>query len=349
MNEELKNGQNPLIPGRKVISLKFTFSKFQVLFVTYALFIICLFVFRTNFLAGSVFYFFHWLWLAIMAAFALLLLKKNHPVLLKSLGIGLLAYMLIDMGSSRLSRYSAVMPEQGTEIKLMTYNLLFSNKNHSKSLRKIKKANPDILFLQEFTYGWQSDMDSAFGERYPYKYLIPDNGTSGLAIYSVYPLSHKKIFYDGSRFPVGLLAKANVGEKKILLANAHLFSPAPAIENPNKFYSLYGKNYQQRVSQYNKLNKLILEEEKGTSAQILAGDLNTMHSEPLYHNILKDWEDQFVETGSGLGKTFPRNRFIPAFVTLDYIFLKGKAKSTNYEIVKGGSSDHLAQMANIIL
>lgn len=349
LNEELKNGQNPYLSGQNALSENFTLSKFQKLFVVYTLFIIGLYVFRSNFLIGSVFYFFQWLWLLISVVFSFLILKKNHPLIFKVIGVGILACMLLDIGVSQLLRYSAIMPEEGKEIKLMTYNLLFSNKNHSKSLNKIKNANPDILLLQEFTYGWQSDIDSAFGEKYTYKYLIPDNGTSGLAIYSTYPLSNKKIFYDGSRFPVGLLAHVKIGEKKILLANAHFFSPAPAFENPKKFYRLYSKNYHQRVGQYNNLNKLITKEAKGTSAQIFAGDLNTMHSEPLYHDILKDWEDQFRETGTGLGKTFPRNRFIPAFVTLDYIFTKGRAKSTRYKIVEGGSSDHLAQFAKIIL
>ena len=76
--------------------------------------------------------------------------------------------------------------------------------------------------------------------------------------------------------------------------------------------------------------------------QMLIGDFNTPHYEPLYRDISYNWTDFYVESGSGFGLNFPNTTSAPPILRLDYAFGKGPFSITQAKVVEGGTSDHKA-------
>jgi hypothetical protein len=76
-----------------------------------------------------------------------------------------------------------------------------------------------------------------------------------------------------------------VQNKTVQLANVHLASPALAIENKDRFFSLYHQNYKQRKSQLEKINNDLLANSDKFDCQLLVGDLNKIEYEPIFKNL----------------------------------------------------------------
>lgn len=226
------------------------------------------------------------------------------------------------------------------EITLLTYNLYFKNRNPLKSIKEIEKANPDILVVQELTPKWKAILDDKL-IRLKYQSTKSLKGTHGLGIYSKYPLKKTTFINNSNRLPIAQRTIIKIGKEEIELCNIHLSSPAIAVENPDKFWYYYSKNYKNREKQFEKISTA-LNLNKKIKKQILIGDLNTMNYEPLYNQIRKDWIDLFAKEGKGVRYNFPNSsRFPFPFLTLDYIFIKGNIKGIESKVLKGGSSDHL--------
>jgi len=269
--------------------------------------------------------------------------KKNNVIKYSSLLIGLL--FLLEIGFSVYSNSNIKSNDLDKEITVMSYNLFFKNKHQDHSISIIKKANPDILIVQELTPNWASQIEKSLGESYKYKLTKSFTGTHGIGIYSKYKISEQAFLENSANKPYAQIVTLNVDGKSIQLINTHLASPAIAIENRDKFFSLFMANYQIRKEQIIKINELA--ENQNYDCQLLVGDLNTLHSEPIFKRLRLKW----VNSNNGLFRwmkfNFPHTSKIIPIVTLDYILGRGKLKFIESKVIEGGSSDHLAIMAKL--
>ena len=228
--------------------------------------------------------------------------------------------------------------ESVTEIKIMTYNLLFKNPDPAKSAALIKETDPDILFVQELTPQWSTLIDQVVGERYPYKIAQPLNGYHGIAIYSKYEIDNQVLLNTQSGKPFAICGDLRLGNHTIQLINVHLSSPGGAVEHPRQFIPLYAENYAIRTGQIKELNRLT--DDTAYTAQILAGDLNTLQCEPIYKQLRLHW----VDTGERVFRwsrfNFPNSSRLMPIMTLDYIMGRGSLRLQDSEVIREGSSDH---------
>lgn len=74
-------------------------------------------------------------------------------------------------------------------LRVMTVNLLWVNRNTAPIIDEILAENPDLLLLQEYTPIWHLAMQNALTETYPYYFGHPTEEAFGTAIYSKHPLS----------------------------------------------------------------------------------------------------------------------------------------------------------------
>jgi len=139
--------------------------------------------------------------------------------------------------------------------------------------------------------------------------------------------------------------KLTLKDKSIQLINTHLASPAIAVENKDRFLSLFKANYQIRKDQIIHLIKLAENEEY--DCQLLVGDLNTLHSEPIFKRLKLKWVNSNYGLLRWMKFNFPHSSKIFPIVTLDYILGRGKLKFIESKVIDGGSSDHLAIMTKV--
>lgn len=322
---------------------------FNVFLISIILITITILIGRNHFLLGSILNFSRILLIIIFTILITFTIKKKIKIICGILLILLtLDFLIVNINYER-GRYLDYLQSTefiNNEITLLTYNLYFKNRNPLASIKEIKKVNPDLLIVQELTPKWKEIIKSNLTE-YKHKSIKPLRGTHGLGIYSKYPIKDVKFINNSKGLPIAQIAVIQIKKDQIELCNVHLVSPAIAVENPDRFWEHYSINYQNRKKQFRKLNKY-LSSNKGIKKQILIGDLNTIHYEPLYNEIRNDWIDLFTEQGKGSRYSFPNSSKYPfPFLTLDYIFIKGEVSGIKSKVVKGGSSDHLGVMGII--
>lgn len=239
-----------------------------------------------------------------------------------------------------LSKKSLNTIKGDNEITVLSYNLLFNNRRKGQAMKLIKEANTDVVMVQEMTDEWHSKLLAVLTSKYPYRYLYPNRGVRGLGVFSKFPLVKKSYVFNDSRKPLAQIVNLNLNGTAITLANVHFASPAVALEDPDNFLSLYLVNYETRELQWSRLMNEI--RDNGAPNVVIAGDFNTMPIEPLYQKITSDFvdaDDDFLWLRSS---TFPNVADKEAFLPLDYFFLKGNLSVHDFEVIPGGSSDHLA-------
>lgn len=279
----------------------------------------------------------------ILIAFGFRFYKKHKVIKYASLLIGLI--FIFEIGFSLYSNTNVESSDLDKEITIMSYNLFFKNKHQAHSIAVIKKANPDVLIVQELTPSWDAYIEKSLVAVYKYKMTKALLGTHGIGIYSKYKLSDQSILNNTSEKPYAQIATLTVGEKSIQLINTHLASPAIAVENNQKFASLYSENYQLRKSQIIKINEIA--ENQKHDCKLLVGDLNTLYSEPIFKRLRLKWVNSYNGLQRWTKFNFPHSSKTIPILTLDYILGKGKLKFIESKVIEGGSSDHLAIMAKI--
>lgn len=230
----------------------------------------------------------------------------------------------------------------------MTYNLFFKNRRPDLSIRFIKKQDPDILAVQELTPAWKGFLSDAFAKKYPYHYTKASSGTNGIGLYSKYPIKENQFTYNRQHRLLAQFAKISIAGRELLLANVHLSSPAIAVENPDRFFSLYGDNYASRKEEFLMINQWLGHQK--TPSKLLLGDFNTMTIEPLFRGIRSEWNNLYQEVGEGFGFNFPNSYpWNQPLLTLDYILYQGNIKPIEAKVIKKGKSDHFAIIGTLSL
>lgn len=298
---------------------------------------------RNHLFIGSFLSFARWL-LLVSGLWFLYRIRKNQGGLktLKTLLIIAITGLFVEFSWVSFSEYRGEDISTGKELSLMTYNLYFKNNYKKNSIDRILEENADILVLQEITLSWNTTLGKSLGNRYPYRKVIALNGTHGTGIYSKYPIGSHKRLNNSSNLPIAQIITVKVGKQKIRLINAHLASPAIAVENPDRFFELYTKNYRIRQQQLDKINTLARKDDADFDCQILIGDLNTIRYEPIFRDLTKLWYNLSDISWIRYNANFPNSGKIPPVMSLDYIMLRGSFTGESFSVVEGGSSDHLA-------
>jgi len=256
--------------------------------------------------------------------------------------LGIISIIWVKFHQNRLNK-----SHLDKEISLMTYNLYFKNKYKNATIKLIEKENPDILFVQELTPNWEVALDSKIRNKYPYKSTIASRGTHGIGIYSKYKIINKKVLKNKNNKVYAQIINILINNKNIQFANTHLASPAVAVENSERFFSLYHQNYKIRKMQLKNINNYCLNSEKKVHASFIIGDLNTMKYEPIFRELSYNWTNIYDKVGQGLGLNFPNSAKFTALITLDYILAHGNVKGIYSKVIKGGSSDHFAILTKV--
>lgn len=300
---------------------------------------------RNHFIFGTILIVGRWAFVAFGILFLYLSTKRIIPKNLQILVSTTLVFILMEYGWNKFDEQTLRKEGTDTQVSLMTYNLFFKNRSPRSSIQKIKESNPDILVVQELTPDMEANLNNSLGKIYPYKKTLALRGTHGIGVYSKHRILTSQLLRNDSKLPFAQVVEIEINAKKIQLINAHLASPAIAVENTENFLPLLASNYELREYQIQKVNSLIQEEE--FDAQILIGDLNTTKYEPLFRKLKSNWVDLFDISGIGSPLNFPNSSNTNPILTLDYILLRGNLNGIEAKVIEGGSSDHLAVIGKI--
>lgn len=223
------------------------------------------------------------------------------------------------------------------KITLYSHNILWDNKTPDAIAAAIERRNPDIVFLQEFSYrDFEVLRKSQAFTMYPHKQMAPGGGPEGIATWSKFPLIEKEV----ARFPgfPSLRAVADVNGRALVLWNVHVHAPL-------------GGNSQVKDWKGDIVGlRERLRQESGDV--IIAGDFNATWTHRRYQDLLKNgYHDAHVDRGQGNARTWPVNDMIGdktrGLIRIDHAIASRDVVVTRIEEDPGNGSDHRALIVEL--
>lgn len=247
---------------------------------------------------------------------------------------------------------SSTAPKTADQLSIMSYNVRKFNlyqwiKDDSiapKISQFITEVDPDVVALQEF-----KDHPN-FNLKYPYKsnplvgnYDDPEINQkfrTPLAIYSKYPIIKDTIIkYDLK--VMATYADIVKGADTIRIFNFHLeslgISPDKEFLGHQDSKSLFKRLDWSMKWQEVQINQIVEKLQDQHYRTIIACDMNNTAYSWIYKKTKKNFQDTFLEAGSGFGKTYDLKGFP---LRIDYILVDQKLNVDHYQNFDVKFSDH---------
>jgi endonuclease/exonuclease/phosphatase (EEP) superfamily protein YafD len=235
---------------------------------------------------------------------------------------------------------------QDAPFRVMTFNINGGNERTDRVLAAIRAAQPDIVALQELNPSIAAALERDLGEEYPYRFLDPQWGVTGMGVISRFPLRRSPAQLPGDHW-IGTPQAVEIDTpgKTITLLNIHAIPP---VGSRDRMTWAIGE----RERQAEAINAFV---QAQRTPVVVAGDLNATPFHRAYH-ILQHGalSDVWQECGSGAGFTWPGNRTIggvpvlPWFVRIDHLFTTNGIVCLDASVGPwDGVSDHRAVVATL--
>ena len=234
--------------------------------------------------------------------------------------------------------HSMIVPE--APLRLMTYNLNYSNPTPRASLEAIAVEDADVVLLQELTANWQAALADRFASQYPVRvFHLNRRLAGGLAVLSKLPVGGDELFAppEGGWFPAQrLVVTTDAGDVQIL--HVHL---RPALDNGSwisGFMStppVRAREIQTYVRQLASLPTLV------------AGDFN---EDPISGLALAHLAANGYRRVEAIGPRtwhFEENGWDVLKMDLDHIFIGASLTARDARVLDTGTSDHRPVVATI--
>lgn len=265
--------------------------------------------------------------------------------------------------------------KDSTHIRILDWNIRslegISNKAYKKRSDRaaipesILEQNADIICLQEFNNSIRQNNIDPIRNRYPYFYFSKDferkniGYQAGIIIFSKYPIVNSgKIQYPGISSESLIYADIQTPKKIIRVFSTHLqsykfkkedYEGLEKIKNTEENAIPASKTLFQKMRLANTIRStqaIIVRKEldKSPYPTIICGDFNDVPNSFTYFQIRKDWQDVFLSTSLGIGRTYLG---IAPTLRIDYMFLDKNFYIQQFDLVDVVLSDHLMLLADI--
>ncbi len=228
----------------------------------------------------------------------------------------------------------------GETMRLMSMNVHVHNRDAGSVLASVRRANPDVLILQEYTTAMDVPLREGLAGEYLYQLRKPRENSDGWAVYSrralLAPIDTALRLHESkrqARFAV------RIGNKEVIIYALHLTCP--------KSMEQIGSNRAETAH----LLELLAAERKPV---ILAGDFNftesTANAAALRAAGLRNTHDL---AGAGRGSTWRHRALgfahrLPG-LRIDHVFIGPQLTCTNSRVLDMPGSDHRPIIADIAM
>ena len=228
-------------------------------------------------------------------------------------------------------------------LRVMTYNVLYSNSNYDAVANVIRTYQPDLIALQEVQPQMIRQLAEQLGNTYPFVLMgfsHPYGTTAALSRYPVLGSSVLGLEPDRSAVVFDL----DVNGARVTFISAHLLA--------------YGLQWvalsdiphtvRQRVTDQNRQASLLLKETQShTGTVILACDCNSKETSTSYRLLAGTMINAARTTGWRIGTpAIAGARQDTDVQHIDYVFYRGAVKPVQvYAVQDSGGSDHLPVLA----
>lgn len=245
-----------------------------------------------------------------------------------------IAALLVGMAGAQLASYPRVEPgaPPGTarSVRLLVYNLYHLNPDLDAVVATVRRYDPDVVFLMEYSDGVQGAIEGAFAD-YPHRLIRPSRFTMGLALFSRLPIVTAEIHRaEATRIPV-FEVRLLAGDRPLTFVGGHPWAPQPQ----------WGALHR---SQMEAITRVAAAAEPPL---IVAGDFNAAPWSHTMRDLAERAKVRLVGRGLDFTKSF---RPVPGFgLPLDHVLVSGAWEVLALEHGPPGGSDHAPLIVDLRL
>lgn len=233
----------------------------------------------------------------------------------------LLAALLVWLSFPAMNRASQMVDLGNTQLKVAHFNVLKSNKNYDSIISAVRVESPDLVSFQEVTYDWAFVLKKALSEEYQYHFLLPQQGSNGIAIFSKLPVEDfQSLLLENEPGITGTVCVNNTPVSFIAFHAANPIWP----NNDRK----RNRQLMEIATYLNQIN----------GPKFAIGDFNTV---PWDENIrLACATGKLQDSRTDLTGTYPS--YLPMVrIPIDYILHNDDIYCHDFRVIDRVSSDHL--------
>jgi len=297
-----------------------------------------------------------YLFLPLVALLPLAVLTRRRTAIVAT--IGPLVVFLVLYGGLFLPKISRAEADDAATLRVMTLNLLVLNGDGSAVEQRIRAESPDVICLQELTPRMAGDLEQRLGDEYPYFSLVPEGDTSGVGLFSRYPLRDEGELPDpaaeAGRWRHGAQAvTVDYQGRSVLVLNIHALPHYLEFGDP-RWPERFELGFHVREQQIQAWMDWI---EQYNGPVVAAGDLNFTDQNRAYRLMAEQLNDAHRQAGCGLGHTWNASSrrfmgvpFPSRLLRLDYVWYSDHWKALDVHVgAWDGQSDHLSVVAELLL
>lgn len=236
-----------------------------------------------------------------------------------------LIYPYTELHRQEVDNYLFDIDGDKDTLKLLSCNVLMTNRDSSRLLSMIRHHNPDVFITLESDEWWQKELDTL--DDYSYAVKCPMDNLYGMHVYSRLPLHESAIHFKVEDDKPSISTRIEVNDQQWV--NLHCVHPAPPAPMENSEST-------ERDVELLLLAKNLADNDKPT---IVTGDLNDVAwsaTTQLFRQISGLLDPRI---GRGLFNTFNAFHWFARW-PLDHVFLSNHFKVISMDRLPKMGSDH---------
>lgn len=230
-------------------------------------------------------------------------------------------------------------------LKVMSFNLLWSNQDYAKIAQLLRQTKPDLLGVQELQPNQLTNFLKAIAPNYPYYAIHPVDRFHTVALFSRLPIETTKPL---SEPPIerGIQAIVRIGNQRINVLVTHLAPNNMPLFPIHQFIAETRDRYARRAAETTYLKELVQQRSLPT---VMLCDCNLTDTSEAYQQLRQGLRDSFQERGQGLGHTIFANGIPFPIQRIDYIWHSDEIEAIDAFVAPESGSDHLPIVATLKL
>ncbi|MDX9973917.1 MAG: endonuclease/exonuclease/phosphatase family protein [FCB group bacterium] len=228
-----------------------------------------------------------------------------------------------------------VPPERTTaapNLRMLTANVLSSNREHERLLSLIRAQKPDVVVLLEVDYVWFRAIASLRND-YPYVTHKLRHDNFGIAMISRLPFTSQELLDLGGSHVPALLAQVKVAGHPVNLMAVHAFPPGEAAMARTRDAQLHAAAKHAR---------------KSAEPIVVCGDFNAAPWSPIFADTLSRSGLKDARRGFGTQGTWPA-QYAPCLIPLDHCLASPAIVVRRFQTLPGIGSDHLPILVELVV
>lgn len=222
----------------------------------------------------------------------------------------------------------------GTELRIIQYNVLTSNRDEERAAAWLREQNADIVVAQETNQRWADALEAGMeGWRLlPTDTVRSDNFGLVVLVRSNVVVDEVEVFDRSSQPAIALTVAA--GEEALMVYAVHTLPPVSSanVDVANEQLDLAAE---------------VLADHDGP--RVLIGDLNTTRWGASYRRIDPELELRNAADGFGLRGSWPSLLWFTGMIGIDHILVSPDVRVDDWEVGPNLGSDHRPVVADLTI